>query len=320
MNELFARRPASFDDCTDISALCPVEATVLGYVPNKGSSFFFTIAFALLFFSAVGVGIWKRTWTYAATLGAGLLLETIGYIGRIQMDPNPWKSSAFQTQICCIIIAPTFICAAIYLTLKHVALALSPSLSRVHPRWYPRIFLPADLSCLIIQAIGGGVAAAAKRDEPKLAQNGNRTIVAGVVLQVIVLLAFGAMGTDYYLRVKKYIHSPEVAPESLRVWQNKKFRLFGFAVTGAYLSILTRCIYRIAEMAGGWGNHIMQDEPSFLVLDSSLVLVTGFLLTAFHPGLFFPQMAENMRRKKKAGADTSAESSSEERKVENSSA
>ncbi|KAI1017373.1 hypothetical protein LB505_004890 [Fusarium chuoi] len=318
MYELYARRPASFDDCTDITALCPVSATVLGYVPNKGSSYFFTICFAILFLSSVGLGVWKKTWTYAATLGAGLLLETIGYIGRIQMDPNPWNSSAFQTQICCIIIAPTFICAAIYLTLKHVALALSPDLSRVHPRWYPRIFLPADLSCLIIQAIGGGVAAAAKRNQPDLARNGNRTIIAGVVLQVIVLLAFGAMGTDYYLRVKKYLHSSEAAPESLRVWQDKKFRMFGFAVSGAYFAILTRCIYRIAEMAGGWGNHIMQDEPSFLVLDSSLVLITGFLLTAFHPGIFFPQMAVTMQRTKKTEAETPAESSSEERKVENS--
>ncbi|RBA17100.1 hypothetical protein FPRO05_01824 [Fusarium proliferatum] len=318
MYELYTRRPASFDDCTDITTLCPVSATVLGYVPNKGSSYFFTICFAILFLSSVGLGVWKKTWTYAATLGAGLLLETIGYIGRIQMDPNPWNSSAFQTQICCIIIAPTFICAAIYLTLKHVALALNPDLSRVHPRWYPRIFLPADLSCLIIQAIGGGVAAAAKRNQPDLARNGNRTIIAGVVLQVIVLLAFGAMGTDYYLRVKKYLHSPEAAPESLRVWQDKKFRMFGFAVSGAYFAILTRCIYRIAEMAGGWGNHIMQDEPSFLVLDSSLVLITGFLLTAFHPGIFFPQMAVTMQRTKKTEAETPAESSSEERKVENS--
>ncbi|RGP61718.1 hypothetical protein FLONG3_10434 [Fusarium longipes] len=316
MYELYARRPASFDTCTEISDLCPVEATVLGYVPNKGSSIFFTVCFAILFVSAVGIGIWRRTWTYAATLGAGLLLETIGYIGRLRMDPNPWLSSAFQTQICCIIIAPTFICAAIYLTLKHVALALNPSLSRFHPRWYPRVFLPADLSCLIIQAIGGGIAAAAKRDQPQVATNGNRTIIAGVVLQVIVLLAFGIMGTDYYLRVKKYIHSPEAAPESLRVWQDKKFRMFGFAVMTAYFAILTRCIYRIAEMAGGWGNHIMQDEPSFLVLDSSLVLVTGFCLTAFHPGIFFPQMA-NIRRKKTTEAETPAESSGEERKVEN---
>lgn len=78
MYELYARRPATFDQCKDISDLCPVSATVLGYVPNKGSSIFFTIGFAVLFFSAVGIGIWKKTWTYAATLGAGLLLECIG--------------------------------------------------------------------------------------------------------------------------------------------------------------------------------------------------------------------------------------------------
>lgn len=160
------------------------------------------------------------------------------------MNPNPWNSAAFQLQICCIIIAPTFICAAIYLTLKHVALALNPSLSRFHPRWYPRVFLPADLSCLIIQAIGGGVAAAAKRDQPGVAQSGNRTIIAGVVLQVIVLLGFGVMGTDYYLRVRKYIHSSEVDPAALRVWTDTKFRRFTVAVIGAYCSILIRCIYR----------------------------------------------------------------------------
>ena len=71
-------------------------------------------------------------------------------------------------------------------------------------------------------------------------------------------------------------------------------------------------------MAGGWGNHIMQDEPSFLVLDSTLIFVTGFCLTAFHPGIFFPQMA-NVRNKKTSEAGTPMESSSgEERKVENS--
>lgn len=26
-------------------------------------------------------------------------------------------------------------------------------------------------------------------------------------------------------------------------------------------------VNRIAEMAGGWGNKIMQDEPSFIVLE-----------------------------------------------------
>lgn len=163
------------------------------------------------------------------------------------MHDNVWDKNAFQIQICCIIIAPTFICAAIYLTLKHVSLALNPSLSRLAPRWYPRLFLPADLSCLIVQAIGGGVAAAAKRDDPQAAESGNRTIIAGVALQVVVLLSFGAMGTDYFVRVRKYMRSSEADPAALRVWKDSKFRRFIFAVTGAYLCILVRCIYRFVS-------------------------------------------------------------------------
>ncbi|KAI5463493.1 RTA1 like protein-domain-containing protein [Mariannaea sp. PMI_226] len=319
----------SFDACTEVSADCPVEATVLGYIPNLGSSVFFSIGFGLLLLTSLTLGIWKRTWTYCVALSLGLLLEclgtswtppffsthsytntnndiicddlqtliscalktNIGYVGRGIMYNNVWDKSGFQLQICCIIIAPTLICAAIYLTLKHIALALNPSLSRMAPHLYPRVFLPADLTCLIVQAIGGGVAAAAPRNKPKIAQTGNRTIIAGVALQVVVLLAFGVMGTDYYLRVKKYMRSPEADPARLAVWNNRKFRIFGTSVAIAYSSILLRCIYRIAEMAGGWGNHIMQDQPSFLVLDSSLVLITGSLLSIVHPGLFFPQMA-----------------------------
>lgn len=59
-------------------------------------------------------------------------------------------------------------------------------------------------------------------------------------------------------------------------------------------------------MAGGWGNRIMQDEPSFLVLDSSLILVAVYLLTIFHPGIFFPRMANGHREKKGAAAAAAA--------------
>jgi hypothetical protein len=36
----------------------------------------------------------------------------------------------------------------------------------------------------------------------------------------------------------------------------------------AYSVILIRCIYRIAEMAGGWRNPIMQNQVAFTILDS----------------------------------------------------
>lgn len=187
---------------------------------------------------------------------------------------------------------------SVYLTLKHAALAINPELSRIPAKWYPRIFLPADLSCLIVQAIGGGIAAAAGHTNQKLQESGNRAIIAGIVLQVVVLGFFGIMGADYLVRAAKWVKKPEAqGTPGLANWQNRNFRMFITAVSVAYIAIFIRCIYRIAEMAGGWGNHIMQDEPSFLVLDATLVLVAVFLLTFFHPGLLFPQMSNGYRRK-----------------------
>lgn len=61
----------------------------------------------------------------------------------------------------------------------------------------------------------------------------------------------------------------------------------------------------------------MQDEPSFLVLDASLVLVATFLLTAFHPGLHFPQMRNGVRKEEMEKAETT-ETSNEGMKVEES--
>ncbi|EXU96797.1 RTA1 like domain protein [Metarhizium robertsii] len=299
--------------CTEVSASCPVDETVLGYYPNLGSGIFFTIAFGTCLIAAFSLGMWKKT--YMAAITIGLILETAGYVGRILLHYNPWHQSAFELQICAIILAPTFICVSIYLTLKHAALHLNPRLSRIPPRWYPRLFLPADLSCLIVQAIGGGIAAAAGHSNPKLLEGGNRAIIAGVVLQVLVLAVFGALATDYFARAARHMRSADATAPELALWHDAKFRAFALGVTGAYVAVLIRCIYRIAEMAGGWGNRIMQDEPSFLVLDSSLILVAVYLLTIFHPGIFFPQMANGHREKKAAAAASDAERESPEPKA-----
>lgn len=48
-------------------------------------------------------------------------------------------------------------------------------------------------------------------------------------------------------------------------------------------------------MAGGWGSVIMQDQPSFVVLDSFMMLINVFLLACFPPGIFFPMMVKGRR-------------------------
>jgi hypothetical protein len=55
-----------------------------------------------------------------------------------------------------------------------------------------------------VQAIGGALAASAALSNIKMVEHGNRCIIAGIVLQVVVLLFFGTSAGDYYLRVKKW--------------------------------------------------------------------------------------------------------------------
>lgn len=61
-------------------------------------------------------------------------------------------------------------------------------------------------------------------------------------------------------------------------------------------------------MAGGWGNYIMQDQPSFTVLDSFMMLICVYLLSCFPPGIFFSRMGRGSRasREKDGQAPISA--------------
>ncbi|AEO67493.1 uncharacterized protein THITE_2116369 [Thermothielavioides terrestris NRRL 8126] len=285
----------TYETCHEVSVLCPVKATTLGYYPNRGLNIFFAVAYALAAVVTLIFGVWKRTWGFSIAVTAGCILECVGYVGRTQLSTNPWNDTAFKTQIVAIILGPTLICIGLYLTLKHTVTALNRSLSRVAPRVYPLFFVPADVSCLVVQAIGGGIAASAGYNNYKLLQNGNRTIIAGVALQVVVLGAFGLMAGDYLFRARRYFRQPAaVAPEfrsGAALWADRKFKMFLWAMGAAYALLLIRCIYRIAEMAGGWGSPIMQDEPSFIALESFMVVIACALLAAFPPGIFFPQMS-----------------------------
>jgi len=69
---------ASFIACEEVSPLCPVEATVLGYTPNLGANVFFAVAFGIAVFATIGIGVWKKTWTFTAAVALGAGLETMG--------------------------------------------------------------------------------------------------------------------------------------------------------------------------------------------------------------------------------------------------
>lgn len=142
--------------CDNVTPACPVEASIYGYYPNTFANYFFAAFFGLFTFLNMYLGWRYRTWTYMIGMGLGCLSSCIGYAGRIMLHTNPFNSTAFKLQITLLIIAPAYLSAAIYLTLKHICLCFGERWSRIRPRFYTWIFIIADSVSLALQ--GAGVA------------------------------------------------------------------------------------------------------------------------------------------------------------------
>ncbi|KAI9710810.1 MAG: hypothetical protein M1812_007358 [Candelaria pacifica] len=220
-------------------------------------------------------------------LTCGCLIEAVGYIGRVIMHHNPYSDLGFKMQICCLIMGPAFLAAGIYLTLKHVVKAFGRQYSFLRPKLYTWIFISCDVFSLTLQAVGGGLASSAE-DSPSQLNTGNNFAISGIIIQVVTLVIFATLATLYFFRRNQQKATHEALESQL---QTLRFKLFCGAVVVAFLTIFTRCVYRIAEMQGGWGNPLMQNEREFIILDSVMCAIAAVALTIFHPGYCFPQMA-----------------------------
>jgi hypothetical protein len=273
------RPKGDFRKCLEVSAKCPVEATLYGYRPDMGANAFLAALFGLCFIGSLVIGFMTKTWTYTIALAIGTFLECVGYIGRIMMNSNPWSESGFKLQICALVLGPSFVAAAIYLTLKHFVLYCGPQYSLIQARLYPWIFVGCDFGSMVLQGIGGGLAAAGGTKNAKLINGGNKMIVAGIAFQVVTMAVCGTLVLVYIIRYKKGASARSAIGEKSAYHADKdqghvslwKVKVFGWMVSLAYVTVLIRCIYRLPEMAGGWGNPLMRNEREFLLLDGMYV-------------------------------------------------
>ncbi|MCJ1284118.1 hypothetical protein MMC26_003449 [Xylographa opegraphella] len=276
--------------CLEVSSYCPVSISVYGYAPNLGVNVFFAAFFGLCLIIQVAQGIKYKSKSFTIPFALGCLAECIGYVGRILLHKNVWDNVGFEMQICCLIMAPAFLAAAIYLTLMHIVNTLGPQYSPITPKFYPWIFISCDFLSLVLQAAGGGTAATAKGNKT-LADAGGNVMLAGIVWQVFTLMVFGGLCAEYFRRV--YVNRYNLTPSATAVFNSTKFRLFVAAVTIAFTTIFIRCAFRIAELADGWKSPIMQNEVEFIVFDGVMCLIAVIVLTIFSQGQYFPQMQEH---------------------------
>ena len=51
-----------------------------------------------------------------------------------------------------------------------------------------------------------------------------------------------------------------------------RFRGFLWALVVSFMTIFTRCVYRVVELGGGWNNRLMREETPFIILESWYVV------------------------------------------------
>jgi hypothetical protein len=262
----------SFDNCDQVSFLCPVEATTYGAYFNLAACVIFTVIFALLFIYQIGLMIWGRTWSFSTFLLIGTAFELMGYGARISMTPigTVWNYPAFVIQLLFLILGPTLVAAAISVTFKWIVIEYGTQHSVLKPRLYPYVFVGTDFFSIIIQAVGGAVSATATGGEDTnfaLLDAGSGLLVAGTAFQAANMIFCGGLMVLYWYRRERALKQGRVAPITDRTpGENLNFnngvgpdyfilrwsrRLPGadidkfiFVSIVAYVLIIIRCIYR----------------------------------------------------------------------------
>ena len=113
---------------------------------------------------------------------------------------------------------------------------------------------------------GGGLASVAAQNHDDMA-TGDNTQLAGLVFQVASLTLFAACCAEYAWRVYRDPTASARVPSIFR--NNKGLGIFLVGLALAYTFIMIRCIYRVVELAGGWGSSLMEDQTLFIVLEGA---------------------------------------------------
>ncbi len=297
MSNIFPRLNPN-GECT--VSTCNASQSVYGYAPNLGVTVFFLILFAVSGIAYLAQGVFiknKATWFFTIAMLLGALSETLGYVAKLLLHNDPFSQTGFKMSVVLLTFAPAFYAAGIYYTLKHICLTFGESFSRLTPKYYTWIFISCDVFSIMLQAAGGATSSASS--DLTVLNIGTNIMIAGLATQVFTLVVFGILAADY--AISAYRNRNNLNPATATLRRSLRFKLFIVALWIAYLCILIRCSYRVAELVKGWSNNpILRNEWLFVGLDSVPCGIAAVSLNIFHPAWCFPKDTQEVAQKEKS--------------------
>lgn len=160
--------------------------------------------------------------------------------------------------------------------------------------WYLIIFCIADLVAIVVQAVGGAMAAIALGNGNE-SFTGTHIMVAGIVIQLAAMIAFAAVVLDFFRKARRDAGYAMTADR-----QGTRINLLAASLALGTILIIIRGIYRTIELAQGWSGFLITHEPYFWGLDGLPMLLCLLVLLGTHPYFTLPKRGAAMADGSKA--------------------
>ncbi|KAF8956219.1 RTA1 like protein-domain-containing protein [Flammula alnicola] len=274
-----------------------------GYIPSRSAALIFLSLFAISTLVHSAQAVRYRLWFIFPTAVLCGVIEILGWSGRLWSSFSPIASTPFEIEITCTIIAPTPLLAANFVIFGRLIRRLGAGYSRLSPRLYTIIFTTCDVVSLVVQGLGGGLAATAS--DFAGANRGANIMLGGIVFQLIVIIAYAICAIEYFVRYHK--HAPvsygikirddksAASNDAVRGTFTPKLRLMSYGLLFSTTCLFIRAVYRIIELAGGWNGRVIHTQVYFNVLDGAMVILAIYTANFLHPGILLAQTEDETR-------------------------
>lgn len=215
---------------------------------------------------------------------ANYLVEMVGYGVRAGAHSKTGKIMPFAVQNMFILVSPALFAASIYMVLGRIITAIrADKYSMIRPSRLTKTFVIGDVLGFVIQ---GGASGLMVIQKPGLAVWGERVVILGLVVQVVMFGLFCAIAVVFHRRMRRV---PTADSFDVGIpWEASLHMLYVVSIL-----IMVRSIFRVIEYAQGQGGYSLSHEWTLYVFDSLLM----FLVTA----LFLWRFPSELRPKKEWG-------------------
>ncbi|KAJ6626623.1 RTA1 like protein-domain-containing protein [Mycena sp. CBHHK59/15] len=267
--------------------LTALKFSPYGYTPTEYVCIIFVALFSSSTILHVGQATYYRLWWLFPSVCLAGILEILGWSGRLWSSISPFNFEPYELQIVCTIMGPTPLAAANFIVLGHIIKRLGSAYSRLTPKLYTTVFLCCDIISLVVQGIGGGMAAGAvnRRMDPA---KGGHVMLGGIAFQMVTITVYALCAGEFLLR---YLHDRPIASRGggggggARAGAlSPRMKALVCALVFNTTCLFIRAVYRLIELSNGWSGRIIHTQVYFNVLDGAMITLAMVTLNVAHPG------------------------------------